>query len=118
MDENKFYIDENGLIKLIQGISNSIIEHTSGKINFAEQLNPNTGESEKVLDKPNNFPTVKAVIDYLKDRSNLKVVYDTNSPIVMQDYETTEHQKNYNGEEEIQIDMKLITSKDIKNLFK
>ena len=32
--------------------------------------------------------------------------------------EVVENHKEYNGEEEVQIDMKLITSDDIKKLFK
>lgn len=111
--DNKYYINENGLITLVQSISNSVIQHTSGEINFT--TDPNTGE--KQLDKPNNFPTVKAVTDYLKNRNKLKFVYDVNSKLIMQSYDTVEHQKEYNGENEVQIDIKLITADDIKNLF-
>jgi len=32
--------------------------------------------------------------------------------------EVVENRKEYNGEEEVQVDMKLITSDDIKKLFK
>lgn len=115
--DNKYYIDENGLITLVQSISDSIIKHTSGEISFTTTVNPETGESTVVLNKPNNFPTVKAVTDYLKDRKKLKFVYDTNSQLVMQSYDTTEHEKEYNGEQDVQIDIKLITADDIKNLF-
>ena len=106
---NKYYVDENGLIKLVQSISDSIIQHTSGEITFTKQINPETGELEKVLDKPNNFPTVKAVTDYLQNRKKLKFVQQqfNNDPIV----------KEYNGEEDVQIDMGLITKEDIQNLF-
>lgn len=115
--ENKYYINENGLITLVQSISNSIIQHTSGEIKFVEVPDPQTGEPEKVLVKPNNFPTVKAVTDYLKDRKNIKFVYDSNSDVHNLDYTTTEHLKKYNGEEEVQIDIKLVTAEDINNLF-
>lgn len=118
MVENKYYIDENGLITVIQSISNSIIQHTSGEITFTESEDPETGETEKVLDNPNNFPTVKAVTDYLKDRKKLDVLYESNSPIQDDNYETTEYHKEYNGEEEVQIKIKLITAEDIKKLFK
>lgn len=116
--ENKFYIDENGLITLVQSISDSIIEHTSGEITFTEHEDPQTGETEKILDNPNNFPTVKAVTDYLENRKKLKFVYETNSPIQDKDYHTTEKEKQYNGEKEVRIDMKLATSEDIKKLFR
>lgn len=106
--ENKYYIDENGLIALVQSISNSIIQHTSGEIVFNE--NPDTGE--KTLEKPNNFPTVKAVTDYLKNRKKLTLVQEnfdnTTSPTI----------NEYNGEEQVQVDMKLVTSEDIKKLFR
>ena len=103
--DKKYYIDEDGLIKLVQGISNSIIQHTSGKITFTE--NEQTGQ--KVLDNPNNFPTVKAVTDYLKNRKNLKIVQQSlNNPDIISEY---------NGENEVQVDMKLATSEDILKLF-
>ena len=103
--DKKYYIDEDGLIKLVQGISNSIIQHTSGEITFTE--NEQTGE--KVLDNPNNFPTVKAVTDYLKNRKNLKIVQQSlNNPDIISEY---------NGENEVQVDMKLATSEDILKLF-
>ena len=104
--DKKYYIDEDGLIKLVQGISNSIIQHTSGEITFTED--EQTGQ--KVLDNPNNFPTVKAVTDYLKNRKKLKFVQKSlNGPDVI---------KEYNGEDEVQIDLKLVTSEDILKLFK
>lgn len=103
--DKKYYIDEDGLIKLVQGISNSIIQHTSGEITFTE--NEQTGD--KILDNPNNFPTVKAVTDYLKNRKNLKIVQQSlNNPDIISEY---------NGENEVQVDMKLATSEDILKLF-
>lgn len=115
--ENKYYINEQGLVTLVQSISNAIIQHTSGEITFSEVEDPQTGETEIILDTPNNFTTVKAVVDYLKDRDCLRIVYDTNSAVQSGDYTTTEHSKSYNGEEEVQIDMKLVTSQDINSLF-
>ena len=104
--DKKYYIDEDGLIKLVQGISNSIIQHTSGEITFTED--EQTGQ--KILDNPNNFPTVKAVTDYLKNRKNLKIVQQSlNNPDIISEY---------NGENEVQVDMKLATSEDILKLFK
>lgn len=103
--DKKYYIDEDGLIKLVQGISNSIIQHTSGEITFTED--EQTGQ--KVLDNPNNFPTVKAVTDYLKNRKNLKIVQQSlNNPDIINEY---------NGENEVQVDIKLATSEDILKLF-
>ena len=103
--DKKYYIDENGLIKLVQGISDSIIQHTSGEITFTED--EQTGQ--KVLDNPNNFPTVKAVTDYLKNRKKLK--------FVQQSLSGEDTIKEYNGEDEVQIDIKLATSEDILKLF-
>ena len=118
MVENKYYIDENGLITVIQSISDSIVQHTSGEITFTETENPETGETEKVLDNPNNFPTVQAVTDYLKNRKKFDVLYESNTPVIDENYDTVEHHKQYNGEEEVQIKIKLITANDIKNLFR
>ena len=103
--DKKYYIDENGLIKLVQSISDSIIQHTSGEITFTED--EQTGQ--KVLDNPNNFPTVKAVTDYLKNRKKLK--------FVQQSLSGEDIIKEYNGEDEVQIDIKLATSEDILKLF-
>ena len=118
MGEKVYYIDENGLINIIKGISNSIIQHTSGEITFTEEENPETQEIEKILNNPNNFPTVQAVVEYLKRRKKLNIVQDSSSPKQNGKYETHEHHKEYNGEEEVQIQMKLITPKDIQKLFR
>ena len=103
--DKKYYIDENGLIKLVQSISDSIIQHTSGEITFTEDEQT----EQKVLDNPNNFPTVKAVTDYLKNRKKLK--------FVQQSLSGEDIIKEYNGEDEVQIDIKLATSEDILKLF-
>lgn len=66
MNEEKYYIDRDGLIALIQNISNSIIQHTSGEITFTEETDPNTQDTVKSVDSPNNFPTIKAVTDYVE----------------------------------------------------
>lgn len=116
--ENKYYIDENGLIVLVKSISNSIIEHTSGEIVFREIENQETGQTERVLEKPNNFPTVKAVTDYLKNRKKIKFVQDSNSEVRDDNFNTTQNEQSYNGEEAVQIDMKLATSEDIRKLFR
>lgn len=118
MVENKYYIDENGLITVIQSISDSIVQHTSGEITFTETEDPETGETEKVLDNPNNFPTVEAVTEYLKNRKKLDVLYESNTPVQDNNYETVEHHEQYNGEEEVQLKIKLITADDIKKLFR
>ena len=103
--DKKYYIDENGLIKLVQGISDSIIQHTSGEITFTED--EQTGQ--KILDKPNNFTTVKTVTDYLKNRKKLKLVQHS--------LDSSDIIKEYNGEDEVQIDLKLASSEDISKLF-
>ena len=116
-EENKYYIDENGLIAVVQNISNSIIQHTSGEITFTEEENQETGETEKVLNNPNNFPTVQAVTNYLKNRKKLDVLQESNTPVQNNDYDTVQHHEQYNGEEEIQLKIKLITAEDIRKLF-
>ena len=107
--DKKYYVDKDGLIKLVQSMSDAIIQHTSGEITFTERINPQTGEVEKILDNPNNFTTVKAVTDYLKNRKKLK--------FVQQSLNDNDVVTEYNGDEEVQIDIKLATAEDITKLF-
>lgn len=100
MEENKYYLNNKGLITLISKMSETIKNHTSGEINE---------------DSPqNNFPTVGAVVNYLKNRKNLVInqqYYNTTSSNIETDT------KEYNGEQEVEMNMKIVPFTDIDNLF-
>ena len=104
--ENKYYLDEQGLIKLIQSISRSISNKTSGSIE--------TNENEVI--NPNNFVTAKGIVDYIKANGNnrkLKInKQSTTSEGIIED-----NIIEYDGSEEVQINLNLVTARDITNLF-
>lgn len=101
--ENKYYLDEQGLIKVLQGISQKIKDKTSNTI---------TG------DTPDNFVTEQAVINYLQDKNNHKLKINQQSASATEDsYELVDNIQEYNGGEEVQINFKLAGASDITNLF-
>ena len=108
MDVYNYYLDDKGLIRLLKELSNKINIHTSNAI---IKIHKQDGTTEVI--NPDNFTTVKAIVDYLQNRANL---------VINQQYlseETGEYEtatKRYNGEEETQINLNLITQEDINNL--
>ena len=53
----KSYLNDPGLNALIQQLSNKIKSHTSGSIT----------DTNGVLDNPNNFATIQAIVDHVKN---------------------------------------------------
>lgn len=101
--ENKYYLDEQGLIKVLQGISQKIKDKTSNTI---------TGDS------PDNFVTEQAVIDYLQENKNHKLKINQQSASTTEDsYELVDNIQEYDGSEELQIHFNLVDAGDITNLF-
>ena len=101
--ENKYYLDQQGLIKVLQGISQKIKDKTSNTI---------TG------DAPDNFVTEQAVIEYLQDNKNHKLKINQQSSSATEDsYELVDNIQEYDGSEELQINFKLAGASDITNLF-
>ena len=101
--ENKYYLDEQGLIKVLQGISQKIKDKTSNTI---------TGDS------PDNFVTEQAVIDYLQENKNHKLKINQQSASATEDsYELVDNIQEYDGSKELQIHFKLADASDITNLF-
>jgi hypothetical protein len=47
--ETKYYLDEQGLIRTLQGISNKIKENTVSNIRVDNIADPDTGEISKVV---------------------------------------------------------------------
>lgn len=112
--ENKFYLDNEGLTTLINSLSNQIISHTNGEIQVNEV--ENEGEVTKVTQNPNNFTTTQAVVEYLRNRKRIKI-NQQKSTESSEDYNVETESINYNGEDEVQIDMNLASASDIKQLF-
>lgn len=104
--DKKYYLDKDGTIKLLQEVSSLIRSKTSGQITIQN------GE----VQNPNNFTTVNAVVDYLRNRSNLKINQQAPDGTPLS-YIVVDNEKNYNGEQEVEIDIKLIESSDIDGLF-
>ena len=114
--EGKNFLNEQGIAALVTAISNGIINHTSGEITVTEIEDEDTGEINKEAVKPNNFTTTKAVVEYLRNRKRIKI-NQQKSTESSEDYDIETESINYNGEDEVQIDMKLASASDIKQLF-
>lgn len=106
--ENKYYLDDRGLISLLKEVSASIKNHTSESI----VIDNNKGQ----INNPNNLVTAKSVVNYLKDRKKLIINKDNtiNSGDI---YSVTTDNIYYNGEEDIELDIYVINQSDIENLF-
>lgn len=105
--ENKYYLDDRGLISLLKEVSTSIKNHTSESI---------VVDDKGSIENPNNLTTVKSVVNYLKDRKNLTINQDFSSTS-SNSYNVETGVVNYNGEEEVELDIQLIKPIDIENLF-
>ena len=116
MEENKYYLDREGLIQLLDKLSKSIKNHTSEAIEVEEIIDPETGETSKEAKNPGNFTSVKSVVDYLKNRSNIRIHQDSASP-TQDGYEVITNEIVYNGEGEVQINLTLASAEDINSLF-
>ena len=68
----KPYLNDTGLNALIQQLSNKIKSHTSGSIT----------DTNGVLDNPNNFATIQAIVDHVK---NITDVLDSKTQEVAED---------------------------------
>lgn len=112
--DSKTYLDQAGVVQLLKDVSASITNHTSGKIERDEVEDLDTGKvTVGDAKNPNNLATVKAVVDYLKNRREIIV----NQQSTDSDYTIKDNQFTYNGEDSVQIDIKLATANDIDNLF-
>ena len=100
----KYYLDEQGLIKLLQTVSKAIRDKTSGILEF-------TGDGEPKY--PNNFLTVQGVFDYIKSQKNDLIINQQS----ISEEDTQDNIQIYDGSEEVQINFNLATASDITNLF-
>ena len=114
--ENKYYLDEQGVIELVSSIASKIKAKTSNEIVVTSEEDPNTGEIVKTVTSPNNFATVNSVVEYLKNRSKIKINQQSTS-VTQNGYDVEDNISEYNGEDEVQINLKLVESDEIANLF-
>ena len=114
--ENKYYLDREGLIQLLEKLSTSIKNHTVEQIEFENVEDPETGEVTKQAENQTYFTSVKSVVDYLKNRSNIRIHQDSASPTA-DGYEVITNEIVYNGEGEVQINLALASAEDINTLF-
>lgn len=119
MASQKFYLDDQGLIRVLQNISNGINQKTTSKITFTNTEDPNTGEVTETLNNPNNFATVGAVYDYVAKQSRKSLIINRQSavPNDSDGYDIQNESLEYNGGETAQINLNLIQFTDIQQLF-
>lgn len=113
---NKYYLNEVGLARLLDDLSQALANHTTSEIEFEEVVDPETGETTKRLVNPNNFILAQSIVDYLEDRDSISISQDVASS-TQNGYNVSTNQITYNGEEAAHIDLALITSGDIDDLF-
>ena len=115
----KYYLDDQGLIKVLQSLSNNINQKTSSKINITDTENPDTGEVTHEVQNPNNFATVGAVYDYVANQSRKKLTINQQSAVEIPDigYDVQDNISEYNGNEATQINLNLVDITDLQKLF-
>lgn len=111
---NKYYLDEVGLARLLDKLSQSIENHTTNEIQFDEVIDSQSGETVKVVIDPDNFITTQSIIDYLED--NISVSQDVSSSTA-NGYDVNTNEIDFDGAEGVHLDLALITSGDIDDLF-
>lgn len=116
MEENKYYLDREGLIQLLKQLSTSIKQNTVEAIEVEKIVDPETGETTKTPKDPTKFTSVKSVVEYLKGRSNIRIQQDTTSPSA-DGYDVVTKEIVYNGEDEVEIKLALASAEDINTLF-
>lgn len=113
----KYYLNTEGVGTLLEEIANKIKAHTS------EEIVTSQSENRKEATSPYNFTTTQAVVDYLVNRAKISINQQTTTSkqedelIDEEDYQVNDNLIEYNGEDGVQINLKLASENDIKNLF-
>lgn len=115
----KYYLDDEGLIKVLQNISTTIKQKTSTSIDVQDVEDIETGQTVKEVQNPKNFATVGAVYNYVQDQSKNLIINKQSAKTNLEEdgYEILENSSKYNGSEQAQINFKLVEYTDIQNLF-
>lgn len=100
----KYYLDQQGLIKLLQTVSKVIRDKTSGTLELTDDEDPKY---------PNNFLTVQGVFNYIKSQKNDLIINQQS----ISGEDTQDNIQIYDGSEEVQINFNLATASDITKLF-
>lgn len=116
----KYYLNEEGVGTLLSEIANKIKDHTSEEI-----IIQNNQNSEKEVSNPHNFTTTQAVVEYLVNRAKISINQQTTTSNA-EDLENADDEEyylvkdntyEYNGEDGVQINLKLASEAEIKSLF-
>lgn len=116
----KYYLNEEGVGTLLSEIANKIKDHTSDEI-----IIQNNQNSEKEVSDPHNFTTTRAVVEYLVNRAKISINQQTTTSNT-EDLENADDEEyyliqdntyEYNGEDGVQINLKLASEAEIKSLF-
>ena len=113
MAENKYYLNQDGLDRLISEIAEKIRTKTSGTITIVEE--EENGTVTKTIQNPNNFATIQGIVNFLNSRAKLKINQQT-STSSNQGYTVQNNNYEYNGEEELQIKLGVATSSEIDDM--
>lgn len=100
----KYYLDEQGLIKLLQTVSKAIRDKTSGTLELTDDEEPKY---------PNNFLTVQGIFDYINSQKNDLIINQQS----ISGEDTQDNIQIYDGSGEVQINFNLATASDITKLF-
>lgn len=113
----KYYLDDQGVIKMLQDISAAINNKTSSRVEVTQVEDPETGEIIETVQNPGNFATIGAVYDYASKNKKLTVNQQSAVEVPEIGYDVQDNILEYNGNEATQIDFKLVDITDIKKLF-
>lgn len=120
-DMKKYYLDKEGVIRILQKMSSEIRNNTNNKINVSEEIDSQTGETIKRIQNPNKLVTTKAVVDYIQSgAASVKEKLTINQQSTAEEetgYNVEDNITEYNGSEAVQINIKLADYADIQNLF-
>lgn len=117
MANTKYYLDQEGVIRVLQKISKEIRDNTSNKIEVTISTDPETGKTIRTPKKPNNFATNQAVVDYVGSKEKLIINQQSAVEDVESGYNVENNITEYNGNDPAQINLKLVDYTDIQSLF-
>lgn len=115
----KYYLDDQGLIRTLQKLSQTINQNTASTINVVNVENQQTGEIIQEVENPNKFATVGAVYNYVKNQSNknLTIVKEYAVEDSENSFNVQTNISEYNGSNAAQINLNLVDNSDIRRLF-
>lgn len=113
----KYYLDQEGVIRVLQKISKEIRDNTATQIDVIVSVDPETGKTIKTPKDPYKFATNKAVVDYVGSKEKLIINQQSAVEDVESGYNVENNITEYNGNDPAQINLKLVDYTDIQSLF-